>query len=176
MAQQAPADNVKTFFGLDLPAVKRISSLGLQLGYGLDTLVARRRYLKALVASERQADYQRFQAAFAGYNVKPAASFIKQNLGLFALNLLLSVDARPVALETWQKLLQTKPTANVAVVTAERSRVSDPVAIGRFICSLEPDLISRSEQHIVEAEDHNIGITQLIPRAVAWAEQAYTRP
>lgn len=173
MTEQDPGDRVDTVFGIDLPAVKRRFTLGLQAGYIIaDNLIGRRKYINELSGSGHEADYEQFKAIFESLGVEAAASFIKNNLGLFALNLFASINARPVALESWEKILNTK-SADVRAITASRSSVSNADNINEFIESLSEDHRARSQQTIIEGEDHNIGIVYLMPRAVEWARLAY---
>lgn len=173
MAQQDPSDRVRTVFGIDLPAVKRRSTLGLQVGYMvLDNILGRKEYLKALADTPHEADFNRFKALFEAQDVVSAASFLRNNPGLFALNLFASINARPVALDAWLAILKEK-SARLHVVTSADGSVSDPDAIARFIEQLPDDQRTRSSQTIVPGEDHNIGITHLMPRAAAWARDAF---
>jgi len=173
MTEQDPGDRVESVFGIDLPAVKRRFTLGLQAGYIVtDNLIGRRKYISELSGSEHEADYERFKAIFESFGIEAAPSFIKNNSGLFVLNLFASINARPVALDSWAKILRTK-TADIHVITASESSVSDSVKINEFIETLPAEHKARSHQNLIEGEDHNIGIVHLMPRAVEWARSAY---
>jgi pimeloyl-ACP methyl ester carboxylesterase len=171
--EQDPKDRVDTIFGLDLPAVKKRFTLGLQLGYIIaDNIIGKRKYFDQIEASVLERDYDLFRDLHDSLNVKRASSFIQNNPGLLALGLLFSVNARPGALTTWQSVLETT-SASVKVVTAENSSVSDPEAIDTFIGTLPQAFQDRSSQLIIPGEDHNIGMVRLIPRTVQWAKDAF---
>jgi pimeloyl-ACP methyl ester carboxylesterase len=173
MTEQDPEDRIRTVFGIDMPAVRRRFTLGLQAGYIVsDNIIGRKKYLEALAGSDQEADYEKFKAMHQELSTQRAKSFIHNNPGLFFLNLFASVNARPVALETWTNVLKEK-TARIEVVTAGNSGVSDARAIQAFIESLSPAEQRRSHQTVIENENHNIGMVHLMPRAVAWARSAY---
>ncbi len=173
MAEQDPGDRVASVFGVDIPAVKKRWTVGLQLGYLIvDGLLGRHRYLKELEASPHGDDWAEFQVAFDQLKVEPAANFRRNNPGLFAWNLLMSVDARPATLEAWSRVMDDT-SATVTVVTAERSTVSDYQAIQQFIDTLNHEQQARSQQLVAFGEDHNIGITHLIPRLIDWLRQTH---
>jgi pimeloyl-ACP methyl ester carboxylesterase len=175
VAEQDPGDRVGTIFGLDLPAVKRRTTLGLQAGYiVMDGMIGKKEYLKAIEGTAFDADYESFKEAFDADGHEHAPKFVRNNPGLFAINLLVaSINARDGALKAWKNIMDDKST-DIAVVTSDNGHVSDPDAIDSFITRLPPEQQKRSSQRVIPGEDHNIGIVHLIPRAVAWAEEAYS--
>lgn len=95
-AELDPADRVITVFGIDLPAIKKRKTLGLQAGYMVkDNIVGRRQYLEALKDSPFQTDFEVFKETYAANAPARAQNFIKKNPGLFVLNLFASINARP---------------------------------------------------------------------------------
>lgn len=173
--EQDPNDRVDTVFGIDVPAVKRQLTLGLQIGYVVaDNVLGRKKYLEQLEGTEFDKDYEAFKDVHETYGVERANNFIRNNPGLFALNLISSVNARPGALASWKSVLDTKKTS-VRVVTSGNGSVSDPYAIKEFIDELPDEQKVRSSQRVIPNEDHNIGIVQMMPRAVQWAEEAYRK-
>lgn len=173
MTEQDPEDRVGNVFGIDLPAVKKRWTLGMQLGYIVtDSLIGRKRYFKEIENSPCVQDFEAFEREFERLGIEEASSFIKNNPGLFLSNLIASVDARPGAIEAWERIMGEKSTF-VKVATAEHSSVSDHRAIGAFIGSLPPEQQRRCRQTVIENEDHNIGRCQLMPRSVTWAREAY---
>lgn len=173
MTRNDPGDRVVGVFGLDIPAVKKRWSLGLQLGYLLlDGQIGHRQYKNYLADSSAFADFASFSDEFSRLGVEPAPSFFRNNPGLAGLNMLMSPAARPTALDAWGGIMEQKSAA-VEVVTAELSNISDYRAIELFIDSMATEHRSRCRQTVVLGEDHNIGMAPLIPRAVAWASQAY---
>jgi len=171
--EQDPNDRVDTVFGIDLPAVKRRFTTGLQLGYVVtDNVLGRKKYIEQLQGTEFERDYEVFKALHDTLGIECANNFMKNNPGLFALNLVSSVNARPGALSSWESVLDSKSTS-VRVVTSENGSVSDPEAINEFIEKLPQSKQKRSSQQVVANEDHNIGIVHMMPRAVQWAESAY---
>lgn len=168
-----PGDRVGTVLGIDIPAVKRRFTLGLQAGYIVaDNLIGRKKYLEELQGTDFLRDFEEFKIAFEQKESKRADSFIKNNTGLFLLNLVASINARPVALESWQTIMDTK-SAKVVAVTSENGHVSDPAAIEAFIEGLAEGHKERSSQVVIGGEDHNLSIVHLMPRAVEWAKTAY---
>lgn len=175
IANQDPGHRVANVFGVDLPAVRRRSTIGLQAGYILfDGLIGRRKYLSCLEDTPHELDFNNFKDRFAELHVAPAKKFTEQDKRLFLINLFFSVNARPVALSTWRELMHNT-TTKVEVATGSESNVSDHRAIAEFISSLPLDKKRRSRQVVLPGEDHNIGIVHLMPRAVDWAQAAYTR-
>lgn len=173
MTEKDPGDRVITVFGLDIPAVKRRTTVGLQAGYLVsDNLIGRRKYLKALKGTSQEADYERFKREHELLGIKQAPSFVKNNPGLFILNLISSINASPVALDSWKNIMASK-SSSVRITTSASGSVSDPKAIEEFINKLPQNHQLRSSQIIVDGEDHNIGIVHLMPRAVEWAQEAY---
>ena len=173
MTEQDPEDRVGNVFSIDLPAVKKRWTLGMQLGYVvIDSLIGRKRYFEEIKHNPCSRDFEAFEREFSELDVEKADSFIKSNPGLFLCNLVASVGARPVAIETLRRIMEEK-SASVKVMTAERSSVSDYRAIEAFIGSLSPEHRQRCRQTVVEDEDHNIGRCQLMPRSVAYAKEAY---
>lgn len=171
--EQDPSNRVETVFGIDIPAVKRRCTVGLQIGYIVtDNVLGRKEYLKQLQGTDFEHDYEMFKAIHDTLGVKRADSFIKKNPGLFVLNLLSSVNARGGALASWKTIMDTK-SASVRVVTSENGSISDPRSIGDFIKELPPEQRARSSQLVVTGEDHNIGIVHMMPRAADWAKAAY---
>ena len=174
MTEQDPQDRVETVFGIDLPAVKRRWTLEMQFGYlVVDNLLGRRKYLQAPALGTQISDFEAFSRSYfaRSENARPE-KFIKNNPLLFLSNLFASVDARPIALEAWGRIMADK-TAAVHVVTAEQSSVSDHGAIESFINSLNADARARSQQTVVPGENHNIGLAYLMPRSLEWARKAY---
>lgn len=172
-AELDPGDRVNTVFGIDLPAVKRRFTLGLQAGYIVaDNIIGRKKYIEALKDTEFQHDFDAFKDAFDLNSPERAPSFIKSNTGLFILNLFASINARSGALDSWQRVMDNK-SAKVSIITSENGHISDPEAIADFIGTLPADQQERSRQTVIHGEDHNIGITHLMPRAAAWAKEAY---
>lgn len=173
MTRDDPNDRVDCVFGVDLPAVKKRWSLGLQLGYLLiDGRIGRRFYNDQLFGGLVADSFDNFSDDFNRLGVEPASSFIRNNPTLNGLSMLMSPGARPLALDCWQEIMDQKSTS-VEVVTAELSSVSDYQAIDIFINSMMSEHQRRSRQTVVYGEDHNIGMAPLIPRAVDWARQAY---
>jgi pimeloyl-ACP methyl ester carboxylesterase len=172
-AEHDPGDRVRTVFGIDIPAVKRRLTLDVQASYMVkDGMKGRKKYLEALKGTEFEQDFEIFKEAFAEYAPERADSFMKNNFGLFVLNLFASINARPVAFDSWKKIMDTKK-AKVSVVTSENGGISNPAAIATFIDHLPEDQQERSKQTVIEGEDHNIAIVHLMPRAAAWAKAAY---
>lgn len=168
-----PGDRIRTAFVLDLPAVKKQTTIGLQIGYLLkDNIIGRRQYLEKLEGTDAERNFIQFEAEFNELGVERAPGFAKNNTGLFLLNLVSSVNASPVSLRSWARIMDEK-SARVTAVTSAEGHVSDPEAIADFIYNLSPEHQARSRQTIVPKEDHNIGIVHLMPRAVAWAQQAF---
>ena len=174
MTEQDPQDRVETVFGIDLPAVKRRWTLEMQFGYLLvDNLLGRRKYLRTPALGTQISDFEAFSRSYSARSENSRAEgFIKNDPLLFLSNLFASVDARPIALEAWGRIMADKTTA-VHVVTAERSSVSDHEAIESFINSLDADARARSRQTVVPGENHNIGLAYLMPRSLEWARKAY---
>lgn len=173
MARADPGDRVGKVFGLDLPAVKKRWSLGLQLGYLLvDGRIGCRQYRQYLADEPLFEHFDNFLADFERLGIEPAAKFPRNDPVLAGLNLFMSVGARPAALDAWSEVMEQK-SAKVDVVTAEFSRVSDHEAIETFINSMKLAHQRRSRQTVLEGEDHNAGMAPLIPRAVTWAARAY---
>lgn len=173
MARNDPGDRVNNVFGLDIPAVKKRWSLGVQLGYILlDGQIGRNQYKKYLKNSPAFINFDNFSDDFNCLEIEQASSFIKNNPSLAGLNMLMSISARPVAFDIWSEIMEQK-SASVDIVTAELSRVSDYQEIELFIDSLVAEYQSRCYQTVIHGEDHNIGMAHLIPRAVNWASQAY---
>ena len=174
MTEQDPQDRVGTVFGIDIPAVKKRWTLEMQFGYLVaDNFLGRRRYLKKPEHGEQISDFQAFRRAYVARSESDQAeSFIKNNPLLCLSNLFASVDARPVALEAWARIMADKTTA-VHVVTAERSNVSKHAAISSFIASLAENARARSRQTVILGEDHNISSVYLMSRSVEWARKAY---
>jgi pimeloyl-ACP methyl ester carboxylesterase len=172
-AELDPVDRVKTVFGIDLPAVKKRLTLGLQAGYMItDGLIGRREYLKALEGTVFSEDYEDFKELFAPNAPERAGSFLRNDKKLFFLNLFSSINARPVALDSWSKIMN-ETSASISVITSENGSISDPEAIAAFILNLPDHFQERSHQTVIAGEDHNIGIVHLMPRVVAWAKAAY---
>lgn len=169
--QNDPGDRVKTVFGIDIPAVKRQPSLVLNASLLLDKH-RKKAYLRALEGSNFITDFEAFETEFKknppvqGYNI------VQNNFGLFCLGSLASANANAGALKTWKSVMDTK-SANVRVVTSDKGFVSHPDAIARFIKALPEGQRVRSSQKVAYGENHNIGIVYLMPRAVAWAREAY---
>ncbi len=170
-----PGDRVNTVFGVEIPAVKTRSTIGLQIGYvAVDNLINRRRYLDQLEGTVFANDLDEFKEMRKELEVPRAKSFVRNNPGLFMLNLLASYNARPGALDAWQSILETKKSTSVPITTSENGTVSDPDAIASFIEDLPTGQKQRSNQRILKGGDHNATITHLAPRAVEWAREAYT--
>lgn len=168
-----PHDRIHTTFALDLPAVKRQSTIGLQIGYLLkDNVMGRKKYLESLEGTDVEQDFTQFEVDFNNLGVDRAPGFARNNTGLFLLNLVASVNARPVSLQSWAKIMNEK-SARITAVTSAEGHVSDPEVIEEFIRDLSPEQQARSRQIVVPDEDHNIGIVHLMPRAVAWAQEAF---
>ncbi len=173
MTEQDPGDRVENVFGIDVTAVKKRSTIGMQLGYVVvDSIIGRKKYFEAFGNTAHNDDLEEFKNEFLELGVEKADNFVKNNPGLFLCNMIASVDARPVALESWARIMPEK-SASIKVATAENSSVSDHRAIESFIGSLSLDHQERSHQTVVPGEDHNIGRSHLVPRSVKWAEQAY---
>ena len=173
IAEMHPDGLAGTVYGVELPAVKRRSTLGLQVGYMvLDNMIGRKQVLKELESRGLDADFNSFAAQHDNLDVQRAASFVRQNPGLFLRILITSINARPVALDAWQKLMDTTDT-HVEVATGSKTHVSDPEAIAAFIDHLPVNQQLRSRQLIFAGEDHNAGIVHLMPRVVAGAQAAF---
>ena len=175
MTEQDPTDRVNDVFGIDLPAVKSRWTVGMMMSYIFtDNFVARRRYFEEIEGSDYARDFSVFERQFVKLDIPKAKSFIVNNPGLFICNLIASVDARPIALNIWSKIMEEKSTS-IRVATAEASNISDYRAIEAFIASLTEEHQRRSQQTVVKGADHNIGMCHLMPRSAAWAQKAYNQ-
>jgi pimeloyl-ACP methyl ester carboxylesterase len=174
-AELDPNDRVDNIFVLDMPGVKRRTSLGLQIGYMLfDNILGRRKTLEALKNAGAVEEFEEFKAAYSELDVTRADSFVENNTGLFLLNLFASINARPVALDSLQKILAEKSTV-VSLATSEHGHTTDHRAIQSFIDELPEEQRQKIFQEVILGEDHNAGITYLAPRAVTLANKAFTR-
>lgn len=175
MAALDPVDRVGTVFGIDIPAVRRRSTIGMQVGFVIiDGMIRRKEYLAALEGTDAQQDYEHFKEVYEAIGPERARSFVKQNPGLVFINLFSSGNASPLALKAWKSVMQNK-SAHVAVVTSESGHVSSPEAIDTFIQSLLPEQQERSHQTVALGENHNLAMVHLMPRAVGWAAHAFAR-
>jgi len=173
MTELDPEDRVGTVFGIDIPAVKKRSTVGLQIGYAIvDGILRRKEYLSALAGTEAEADYKKFKEAYSQMAPTRADSFLKKNPGMFLINLVFSGNASPLALRAWANIMDHK-SAHVSIVTSENGHVSSPQAIGDFIAQLPEGQKVRSRQTIALGENHNLAMVHLMPRAVQWAKAAY---
>lgn len=173
MTSQDPGDRINTVFGLDVPAVKKRLTLALQFGYIVkDNILGKRPYIAALKETTAQSDYETFKSLYESLKVPPANSLIRANTGLFFLNLFRSINATTVALDAWQQVMDTK-SASINAVISEKGSVSDATVLLDFVASLPEEHRHRSSITVVPDENHNIGKTELLPRAVLWAEAAY---
>lgn len=162
-------DRVRAIYGVDIPAVKKRLSLGLNIGMMLNNTIGRKRYLTALRDTEYEKDFERFKQLFEEKGPERARWPGRNNLGLFIVNIFMSVNASNDGLKTMRKVLTRKNTI-IYAMTSQKGTVSSPNAINKVIDSLPKTEKHRVEQIVFDNENHNIGLPYLLPRAVAWVK------
>lgn len=175
MAELDPTDRVTAICGVDISGVMTMPTLKLQFGYGvMECIIGRKQYLKRLAGSPAETDYMKFKNAHDTFVHTRSKNFASNNKALFLLNLFSSINASPSAINAWRNIMANK-SATVDVVTGGHSHVSSASHIQQFIDSLSPAERTRSRQTVLAKENHNMCMAYLLPRAVSWAEEAYTR-
>ncbi len=174
IANQDKNDRVGVIFGIDLPAVKKRRSLGLAFAMAKDGVVGMNAYKKTLENTHYQDDYEKFTKAYQRTYRPKLRHPVKNNPLLFTANIFASVNARESGLEFLKSTIKNKQ-CNRRLVTSANSSVSNYRPIEKFIKSLDQKDQRRCSRLVIQCEDHNIGTSYVMPRAVAWAKEAYVQ-